>query len=82
MAAADAVAAPEDATAVLQLLGVANNLGAKLAACEAMLRAALSDLESLVGSVDASKEALDPVTLRLLSSEVSMTPWVAAMVTQ
>ncbi len=65
------MAAPEDATAVLQLLGVASNLAAKLAACEAALRAALSELDSLVGSVDASKEALDPVTLRLLSSGVS-----------
>ncbi len=60
----------DDSTAVLQLLGAAANLVSKLAACEGLLRAALSDLSRLISSVDAGKQALDPVTLRLLASEV------------
>ncbi|EIE19328.1 hypothetical protein COCSUDRAFT_67854 [Coccomyxa subellipsoidea C-169] len=67
-----AVTSSDDSTAVLQLLGAAANLVSKLAACEGQLRAALSDLSRLISSVDAGKQALDPVTLRLLDSEGRM----------
>lgn len=70
--ASGAASSTEDSTAVLQLLGVAANLVAKLAACEGLLRAALSELGSLVGSVGDNTQALDPVTLRLLASEVRL----------
>ncbi|KAK9915106.1 hypothetical protein WJX75_004782 [Coccomyxa subellipsoidea] len=70
--ASGAASSTEDSTAVLQLLGVAANLVAKLAACEGLLRAALSELGSLVGSVGDNTQALDPVTLRLLASEGRM----------
>ncbi len=55
---------------MLQLLGGAKNLSAKLAACEGLLRAAIASLGGLAASLDISKEPLDPVSLRLLASEV------------
>lgn len=57
---------------MLPLLGAAAGLVSNLGACEAALRSALGDLTALLDDVTSASDValLDPVTLRLLSSDV------------
>jgi hypothetical protein len=66
------VASAEHSTAVLPLLGAAAKLVAKIGACEALLGSAVGDLAALLSSAAAAapNAALDPVTIRLLASQV------------